>query len=819
MKMIQVRLRKSREPVANVTFAGLPISIELRAGDTRTWTDPDGTPRSISMVYDYGEIRGSLGTDGDAVDVYLGPYPDSERVFIVNQRRAPDFTQFDEQKVMLGFRTPIEAKDSYCSQYDPRFYGSMIAMRLSDFKKRLEGNKGIAIVGGKMMFMPPVTLIKASGTKPPPGYQAVMGSKKGGYKKMVGGKWEYWYPGQPWPKHSSGGKSESKKTAKPSPTRVDAVGAKPGEHLPSVKGSRAEPGTGAWAMDNGVFQWMKSRHFTQSEDNHQMRRTELVPNVDEATKNALLSEFRPLLIAEAKATQRKHALKTRLATSTSGRSTDQVREELISAGTEGLLSAIQLFKADATFASYAQVAVKDAMRREAVSQRLGMSLPIRHERNLTRYIRARQRAAAHLQKDNPTPEDTLPFFDLRKKHIHGGLPAKNDEGDVRNAQIPDREGYKLTGGRNNIDGEATRDVVEQRSKLDWARMYDGLLHGEKSVEAFDEEKVFGAGGGVGYGFSPEEQVSIRQEVTKAMKVLDSMNKAKTITFQLPGTKNPAKFRVDSVAGILARRLGIGSEEQSVRDIAEEVPVYKVGDDGKEKPVGNTSARLLIQSFVEEGMKDLQRVTRGDATATSVIKRAAAVVAPATTLPAGPTYAQTLQKAAASLSEGSVKAYTEKAVARHTEHAAKLRARAERVGSPKLKEHLITQAEAATRRAKATAAMSDEHMRMEAAKEATASKGMSAKMRAFATRTAIVERIDEHNGIIFTRDEDDRPVGIKVKMGYDPDAKLAKAEYTGFGSAMALQAVLRPATTMWMTEPNHAPSPERAAAQDMLGWYQ
>lgn len=34
-----------------------------------------------------------------------------------------------------------------------------------------------------------------SAEKPPAGFQAVTGSKKGGFKKQVGGKWVYWYPG------------------------------------------------------------------------------------------------------------------------------------------------------------------------------------------------------------------------------------------------------------------------------------------------------------------------------------------------------------------------------------------------------------------------------------------------------------------------------------------------------------------------------------------------------------------------------------------------------------------------------------------------
>lgn len=36
--------------------------------------------------------------------------------------------------------------------------------------------------------------ILSKGEKPPPGYTAIPGSKKGGYHKFHGGKWQSWYP-------------------------------------------------------------------------------------------------------------------------------------------------------------------------------------------------------------------------------------------------------------------------------------------------------------------------------------------------------------------------------------------------------------------------------------------------------------------------------------------------------------------------------------------------------------------------------------------------------------------------------------------------
>jgi hypothetical protein len=125
-------------------FQGLPISIENKKGSVRKWHDPfakrDGETK---MHYDYGYIRGTLGTDGDHVDVYLGPVAEAKTVYVVHQRRAPEFKRFDEDKVMLGFASAKEAKQAYLRQYDnPRFFGNMTALPMETFKEKLQDRKG-----------------------------------------------------------------------------------------------------------------------------------------------------------------------------------------------------------------------------------------------------------------------------------------------------------------------------------------------------------------------------------------------------------------------------------------------------------------------------------------------------------------------------------------------------------------------------------------------------------------------------------------------------------------------------------------------------
>lgn len=129
-------------------FQGLQISIENRKGGVRRWFDPHGKEKgSTKMHWAYGYIRGTKGTDGDHVDVYVGPNPQATHAFIVNQMKKPEgdikkdgkaWTKFDEQKVMLGWDTAAEAEAAYRKQYDdPRFFGSIKPMDMAQFKEKV----------------------------------------------------------------------------------------------------------------------------------------------------------------------------------------------------------------------------------------------------------------------------------------------------------------------------------------------------------------------------------------------------------------------------------------------------------------------------------------------------------------------------------------------------------------------------------------------------------------------------------------------------------------------------------------------------------
>lgn len=134
------------------TFASLSICVENRKGSYRHWHDPlkneDG---KTFMRYPYGYIKLTEAIDGDAVDCYIGPAKESRKVFVVHQQ-DPQTGVYDEDKVMLGFKTAKEAKRAYLSQYnDPKFFGGMSEWGIDDFVKNIKRKKKhVYLTSGKV---------------------------------------------------------------------------------------------------------------------------------------------------------------------------------------------------------------------------------------------------------------------------------------------------------------------------------------------------------------------------------------------------------------------------------------------------------------------------------------------------------------------------------------------------------------------------------------------------------------------------------------------------------------------------------------------
>lgn len=97
---------------AMMDYHALPVRVESRQGAARGGTTPNGRSWRVIMPADYGFIEGVTGADGDSLDCYIGPSPESVNVFVVDQYDLAG-RWFDEHKVMLGYHTQESALEDY----------------------------------------------------------------------------------------------------------------------------------------------------------------------------------------------------------------------------------------------------------------------------------------------------------------------------------------------------------------------------------------------------------------------------------------------------------------------------------------------------------------------------------------------------------------------------------------------------------------------------------------------------------------------------------------------------------------------------------
>ena len=124
----------------HIKVDGYDIVLENPKGTTRSGKDANGKEWSITMKYDYGYIRGTKGTDGDHIDVYLSDNPTAGNVYVVDQvnQRTGDF---DEHKVMYGFNSMEEAVQAYRDQYEDGWkVGTVTEVSREEFKKWVDSS-------------------------------------------------------------------------------------------------------------------------------------------------------------------------------------------------------------------------------------------------------------------------------------------------------------------------------------------------------------------------------------------------------------------------------------------------------------------------------------------------------------------------------------------------------------------------------------------------------------------------------------------------------------------------------------------------------
>lgn len=124
-------------PKGKVNVRGVSIMIENPKGSIRSGVDSFGVSWKSTLPHTYGYIQNTVGSDGDEIDVFIGPLASSRQildVYVVNQI-DPLTRQHDEYKVLLGFGSKEEAKEAYLSSYEKGWsgLGSIKAYSQEDF--------------------------------------------------------------------------------------------------------------------------------------------------------------------------------------------------------------------------------------------------------------------------------------------------------------------------------------------------------------------------------------------------------------------------------------------------------------------------------------------------------------------------------------------------------------------------------------------------------------------------------------------------------------------------------------------------------------
>jgi hypothetical protein len=97
-----------------IEYRGLRIGLQFLPGDVR---------HGRKLRIGYGHIQKHKGTDGMALDCYVGANLDSDRIYVVSQLTQDG--DFDEEKVMIGFSSMLDAQQAYLSAMPSKLLGSI----------------------------------------------------------------------------------------------------------------------------------------------------------------------------------------------------------------------------------------------------------------------------------------------------------------------------------------------------------------------------------------------------------------------------------------------------------------------------------------------------------------------------------------------------------------------------------------------------------------------------------------------------------------------------------------------------------------------
>jgi hypothetical protein len=116
-------------------YRGIKIDIEWPKGSIRSYEGDD--TYVTHMKCSYGRIKNIQGVDGDELDCYVGD-KNSDIIYIIEQLN--DESEFDEQKLMIGFDSEEEAADMYLQHMPAYMLGDVSKIPLDKLKNALYGD-------------------------------------------------------------------------------------------------------------------------------------------------------------------------------------------------------------------------------------------------------------------------------------------------------------------------------------------------------------------------------------------------------------------------------------------------------------------------------------------------------------------------------------------------------------------------------------------------------------------------------------------------------------------------------------------------------
>ena len=121
---------------------GLNITIENPKGSERSGTDGSGRQWSVTMPAHYGYVKGSTASDGEQVDITVGPdAATAGAVYVVDQINQKDGS-YDEAKALFGFSSEQAALDTYRASFEDGWkVGPVTAMSVDEFKQGIKDGR------------------------------------------------------------------------------------------------------------------------------------------------------------------------------------------------------------------------------------------------------------------------------------------------------------------------------------------------------------------------------------------------------------------------------------------------------------------------------------------------------------------------------------------------------------------------------------------------------------------------------------------------------------------------------------------------------